>query len=583
MSKEEISQKLSKIFVEKEVNGKTVHVFSDYSTHTMKMFYMERGAGASNLKMRFNLASVQPGTVELSKKLAGTQHASNKLIEYPYQIWYREPVYRMEDGNPVIDSYGEPIQLVQGDTPSAEECVLYNGRKKLLPFKKTLNIGGTDYKNVFLLKSGETAVIKLPDPNCKYEIIECGADTDVYEQVSVNGEGVTGARYNNTDTGSEAPAGERRKDFGIGYETTGNRPKAEYTNKVAPDVMRALSFTKVVYDSEGNPMTPDETAKVSAKFNFRLYLGNEFSDEKNLSPANKYSYYVKGPDKSYCRWNSANQKFESLGITDFEGEGGLEKYLEGVTSAEKSTIVFTTSLNGSISNIPAGYTVEVRDLIVGTKYKVDEPDRELPRGYTRCDSDGYVRTDLAEGPCVYYTKDDVYGRHPLKGNRITAEPVSDTIVDKTETPIIEIRNQEGWGLTAKKEWTDKDFIIHDPVYLAVYLDDGHGKPGDLIDGTVRRLNTGETEVYWFFPDLKIDGEPYTFDKFIIREVELTGNPEVDENTGAVTGYTEIRPVDEDGSISVTGKTHSGTERTENYTVNYKNGDCDEFASGHPDI
>lgn len=108
----------------------------------------------------------------------------------------------------------------------------------------------------------------------------------------------------------------------------------------------------------------------------------------------------------------------------------------------------------------------------------------------------------------------------MEGNTITAEPISDAIVSKTESPEIEVRNQEGWGLIAEKEWTDKDFIIHDSIYLAVYLDTGNGL--ELVDGSVRRLNTGETEVYWFFPDLKINDEPYSFSQFIVREVVLEG-------------------------------------------------------------
>ena len=420
-------------------------------------------------------------------------------------------------------------------------------------------------------------MIKFPNRDCKYEIIECGVDTEVYDQVSVNGEAITGTLYNNTDTGAASGTDVRRQDFGIDYETTGNRPRAEYSNQVDPDAMRTLSFEKLVYDSEGNPIPEEQYENISEKFNFRLYLGDEFSDENDLAPANMYSYYVKAPGGSYCRWNQANQRFEPLGITQFEGSGGLAEYLETASSAEKSAIVFTTSLNGAIAHIPAGHTVEVRDLIVGTKYKVEEPDREIPKGYTRRDSDGYVRTDLdgEEEGYVYYTKDGVYGRHPAAGNIKTAEPISDTIADKSEAPKIEVRNQEGWGLTAGKEWTDKDFMIHDPIYMAVYLDDGTGKPGQLIDGTVRRLNTGETEIYWFFPDLKIGEDVHSFGEFIVREVELTVEPQdelvVDKN-GVVTGYTDIEPVDDGGPISVSGKTISGTPRTEDYTVNYDPGD-----------
>ena len=588
MTETQINSKLAEIFETKEIidkNGqpKTVHVFKDYTKHTMKMFYMERGAGASNLKMRFNLASVQPGTAELTKKLKGTNSASNKLIQYPYQIWYQEPIYQMEgdtivhdpDGNPIITGYGEPIRMVQGATSSSVTGVLFKGSKKKVPYKKSLKIGGTVYKDVFLLKAGQTAVIKFPNRDCIYEIVECGVDTEVYEQVSVNGEVIDGTLYNNTDTGSAEGTTERRQDFGIEYETTDSRPKVEYSNQVAPGVMRDLSFTKLVYDSEGNPIPDNQLENINAKFNFRLYLGDEFSDENDLALANMYSYYVKAPGGSYCRWNSADQCFEELGITDFEGSDGLEEYLSTASNAVKSSIVFTTSLNGAIANIPAGYTVEVRDLIVGTKYKLDEPDREIPKGYTRREGDGYVRTDL-DVNYVYYTDEEgIYERHPAEGNRKTAEPISDTIIDKTESPKIEVRNQEGWGLTAEKEWTDKDFIIHDPIYLAVYLADEDGNPGELINGTVRRLNTGETEVYWFFPDLKIAGETYHFDQFIVREVTLTAEPPseitVNEN-GVVTGYTDIEPVDDGGTVSVSGKTHSGTERTENYTVNYEPGE-----------
>lgn len=511
----------------------------------MKMFYMERGAGASNLKMRFNLASVKPGTVELSKKLKGIDNASNKLI-------------------------------LTGQVYAA-----YKGTKTLIPYKDSMTIGGITYDHVFLLEAGDTAVLNFPENTYRYKIVECGVDTAVYEHVFINGDEseneIFGKPYHNTDgwaaagevetlpTRTTTYDGTTRSDFGIGYDTTEGRPRVEYTNEVPPEVMRTISFEKVLYNTDGIRLTDEQAAQISDTFTFRLYLGNEFAEQENLLPADMYTYYVKGPDDNYCKWDKASKKFVSLGTNTYEG-------FKALSEADQRAGTFSTSMYGSISKIPAGYTVEVRDLIVGTKYKIDEPDREIPKGYTRRDSDDYVRTDLADGPFVYYTAEGTYGRYPEEGNRITAEPISDTIAHKTESPKIEIRNQEGWGLTAKKEWTDKDFIIHDPIYMAVYLDDGHGSPGTLIDGSVRRLNTNETEVYWFFPDLKINNEPYTFDKFIVREVELTGTLSVDSSTGVVTGYTDVKPIAEGGSISVGGGTVSGTGRTENYTVNYQTGD-----------
>ena len=579
------------LFVTKTLDdGRTVHVFNDYTTHEMKMFYMERGGGASNLRMRFNLASVKPGTVELSKKLKGIDNASNKLIQYPYQIWYQTAEYAKnedgtykldENGNREVSSYNTPVLLkqpAQNTDLTGKEYASYKGTNKLIPYKDTMTIGGMTYSDVFLLKAGETAVVNFPEDTYQYKIVECGVDTAVYDHVYVNGEKleneIFGKPYNNTDgrdSGSESETlpsqtttydGTTRSDFGITYDSTKNRPRVEYINEVPPEVMRTVSLKKVLYDTEGMPLNNEQAAQIKDVFTFRLYLGNEFADQENLLPANMYTYYVKAPDGNYCKWDKANQKFVSLGVNTFEGFKALSK-------DDQDAGTFTTSMYGSVSKIPAGYTVEVRDLIVGTKYKIEESDREIPRGYTRRDSDGYVRTDT-NPDVVYYTDDEGYGQHPAEDNTITAEPISDTIADKTESPMIEIRNQQGWGLTAKKEWTDKDFMIHDPIYLAVYLADENNIPEVLIDGSVRRLDSNETEIYWFFPDLQVNGNYHNFSEFVVREVVLTGAPTVDEK-GVVTGYTEIEPIADGGSITVSGKTISGTSRTENYTVNYDKG------------
>ena len=258
--------RLDEIFVTKEVNGETVKVFSDYTTHEMKMFYMERGAGASNLKMRFNLASVKPGTVELSKQLKGIDNASNKLIQYPYQIWYQtaeyakneDGTYRLDDnGNRIILDYHNPQRLVQppaNTNLTGKVYAVYKGTKKLIPYKDSMTIGGITYENVFLLKAGETAVINFPEDTYQYKIVECGVDTAVYDHVYINGDQsdneIFGKPYENTDgrnpvTGEDNPpetntpyTGTTRSDFGIKYDTTQGRPRVEYTNEVPPEVMR---------------------------------------------------------------------------------------------------------------------------------------------------------------------------------------------------------------------------------------------------------------------------------------------------------------------------------------------------------
>ncbi len=588
MSEGEVNAKLNEIFENKDGN----YVFRDYTTHTMKMFYMERGGGASNLKMRFNLASVQPGTVELSKKMTGTQSASNKLMQYPYQIWYATANYKTNpdgsyvigaDGKPEIESYNNPRMMKQAENAANPIRVVYKGTKKLVPFVESLTIDGIEYQNVFLLKAGETAVIMFPENTYQYKTIECGIDTEVYEKVFVNGQDITseGRLYNNSDgesSGSGESSGDgessdissdSRMDFGIGYETAENRPKVDYTNQVAPGVMRTLSFKKAVYGPDGNILPDDQAAMVDTTFSFRLYLGNEFADADNLPLADMYKYYIKDPDDYYVQWNAANKSFIPTTAKTFSEFLALDENV-------RRSATFTTSMYGAISKIRAGYTVEVQDLIVGTKYKVEERDREIPKGFTRRASDGYVRTDLDNKEYVYYTDSGSYGRHELTNDSTTtAEAITDTIASKDESPQIEIRNQEGWGLTARKVWTDKDFMTHDPIYLAIYLREGT-EPNynyTLLPEKVMRLTNSDTEAYFFFQDLAVDGTTYSFDQFVVREVKLTGDFSVDNSTGIVTlsDVNNVTLIDDGNTIEVGGTPAGGTHKLETYTVSYQTG------------
>lgn len=82
--------------MEKTVDNKKCYVFKDYSEHEMKIYYMERGAGASNLHMRFNLSSVTSGNVLFAKKLSNHKGYESDLadmdyniVQYPFQIMWK--------------------------------------------------------------------------------------------------------------------------------------------------------------------------------------------------------------------------------------------------------------------------------------------------------------------------------------------------------------------------------------------------------------------------------------------------------------------------------------------------------------
>lgn len=525
MTEAQIQEKLNEIFTENE-NGQ--YVFKDYTKHTMKMFYMERGAGASNLYMRFNLSSVKPGTFILTKKLSGTEQANNDLIEFPYQIYY---TLNSDDGA-VTHRLDNPQNVVYRDTTA---------RVKYLD--SFTPAGGTvPYQNVFFLKPGQSAEVTLPEDVREYYVVECGVNPDIYDHVYVNGTELTGSETQNQISGTA------RQDYAVERASLEQRAEVNYDNQVHEGAMRQLKITKRLYDTEGERMYDSADTAV---FTFRLYLGSENASESQLPLADMYEYCVIDGVGNYCIWNAVEQKFNSLGKTDYST----------LTDSEKEAATFQTSMNGSISKIPVDYSVEVRNLVIGTKYKVEERDWEIPKGYTRRDSDGYTRVDLEP--------DDEKG-----------VPYTDTI-KKDEDPEIEVRNQEGWGLTVEKIWTDKDFMeSHDDIYFAVYLNDGaDGEPEDLklYEGTVRRLSSNESELYYFLDDLKYtdpdthEEKVYEFSKFVIKEVQLE-NAVVDDN-GYVTGYSSITPIDMNGTLVCGGKPYGGEHQDDySYSVTYEVGE-----------
>ena len=560
MDKTAVNAKLSEIFTQ---NDKGQYVFKDYTTHEMKIFYMERGSGASNLHMRFNLAAVKPGTFLLSKKLSGAELQDSSLIKFPYQIYY------------YTEADGAHREHLLGATSGEEELICYEGSNRTVEYLPSFTPaqGEHNYEHVFFLKPGETAEVTLPKDAVSYKVVECGVNPDIYSEVSVNGSTLTGKETTNEIGGT------KRKDYETTEDTLENRTSVDFDNHVSDGAMRTLSISKKLYDVDGTTELtyPDN----ESTFTFRLYLGDENADPDALPLANLYPYLIKNTENHYCMWNSSAMKFEEVGngITQYDD---LMKYFteQRWTESQKESVIFRTSMNGSISKIPAGYTVEVRNLVISTKYKVEERDWEIPKGYTRRESDGYVRVDTS----------------PYKNQRM---PYSDTIA-KDENPHIEVRNQKGWGLTAQKIWTDKDFMAsHDDIYIAVYvgsdfaqIPDGTTEEYDeekqetnyvtIYKDCVRVLRSPESELYFFFGDLYNGSEEtHLFSEYIIQEVQLTrkeDSVDVDvqlDEEGYVTNLEKftVTPISNAGILTVGGTPIGGSHQDQyQYKVDYQVGE-----------
>ena len=508
-SDQEVEAYLNGIFTRNE-DGQ--YVFKDYTSHTMKMFYMERGAGASNLKMRFNLAAVKPGTVVLNKTISGTEKADYKLAQFPYQIWYRtgeDKDYRL---------------LEQMDADGY--TVTYTGKNMPVKFAEqyTPPAGKQSYDKVFFLKPGQSAEIRMPEDTKDYYITECGINPAIYDQVKANKKILEG-RDEDKDG---------RSDYSVRADTVTNRPQVDYDNHVNPEALRTLTITKKLFAEDGKTLLSRKDDPTP--FNFRLFLGGESDEEP--SPAYMQEYYVKDENQNYCRWDPEQGTFVSMNKNNFDS----------LTEQEKKTASFTSSPNGGISKIPADYSVEIRELMVGTLFRVEEWESEMPKGYV-----------LKE-------------YHRVEGSYI-GEGNAGTIRDNSD-PAIEVHNQRGWGLTVEKTWSDTRFMdVHDPVYFGVYKTDATGNM-TLVQDSLRCMTSDTSSLYWFFAGLD---QGVSFEQYEVMEVKLE-NPVTDKE-GKVTSYDKIQILKEGDSLTLGGKP-KGKEHTEGgytYKVHYKRGSSTGYA------
>ena len=578
-----------------EQNSSGQYVFKDDTPHTMRIFYMERGAGASNLHMKFNLAAVKKGTVQLSKKLDGVEESETSYAVFPYQIFYTM------EGDPanterMLRNAFNLVDTSDGyknkfGTPETKDYVFYMDRTQPVTFQPELKIGDATYYNVFMLKPGETADINFPvireDPEgeeitvSQYRIVECGVDPSVYTQVKVNDQ-VNDGTLNNDNPNI--------RDYDTGWATTDGRPKVNYVNKV--ENLQSLDITKELYkkldgndspqkielyDSNGEYLASSNVLGIEASdlvtarnavFNYRLYF--KTSNDNDFSEANRFIYHVKDPAGYYCRWDSTQNAF--VRITNSDPDDPEHNYPDGTRDYRQLTddykdenghtvhqdkfwSSFETGTHGSISSIPAYYTIEVRDLVPGTQYMIVERPSETDDGYKFWQ---YESQD-SDQQAVMHT--DPYD--PMLGISGTIQPSG-----KSKARV---QNYKGYGIRLKKIWADASTVKdRDPAYFAVYRVDEVGSPEELEPNSVRRLDYSAKpqELYWWYLTLPFDDTELS--DYSVFEVILEGGYTVLSNGSVTVDPEYVTPV-QNGGLNTLNATLNGqdTPKQTRYTVTYE--------------
>ena len=303
--------------------------FKDYTTHSFKFFYMERGSGSSVCRMNFNFPLLRKNSISVSKELSVDDESKLPLL-----------------GNPDFK-----FQVLKEN--KTDLFIGANVRYDILDASgSSIGTGYTDANGVFTLKAGQTAVFSGIQENAgKYFVREL-LDASVFEQygtVSVDGNyDVTVG--NDTFKGVESPV----KDVSDG--STAFR----FDNRVATTKLGQLSITKRLL---GSTATPEETYNMCVKL-----------DDKPLPVGTK------------CEIGGEKYTVETAGIIPLQAgqTAVLQNILAGtkfqVTEEEVSAGDFIVSYrvdNGDISPDSAEGTVGVEaavEVVVTNQYPYELPE-----------------------------------------------------------------------------------------------------------------------------------------------------------------------------------------------------------------
>lgn len=233
-----INTNLKKLFNDANIKGDFVSgksIFKDYTAHTINFYYLERGKGDSNCKLKFNLPTVPKKSVTVEKQLSNTDKEKYANVEFKFQLLLQ-------------DDKGEYVPSNTAGTLSDDSEVEFNREE----------INGVPYDNVFTLKPGQKAIFSGLEENKNYKVRELGVSKDRYDRVLINDEETTNEKGNVIS--KEA--------------TVGSRPVVVVTNVLAS--VAELDLKKV--NTKGEALSGARFTLTSQDDNSKTYTAESGND-----------------------------------------------------------------------------------------------------------------------------------------------------------------------------------------------------------------------------------------------------------------------------------------------------------------
>ena len=263
---------LDEMFTEITVNGQTRHIFADYKNVDMDFFYLERGAGASNCHIKFNMPPIPDDTIIVGKQITDANASVYSDVEFSFKL--------------------------ETKAEGAEDyTTVTNGRVKVYDSTGVLvdDAREVDENGIFKLKHGERAYFEGYPVTTQYRVTELGVSSEEYDRVTIAGVTVT-----QIGAGGDTTV---RRDWRTDDLTVAETPMVVFRNRIATENKRELKITKEIADNDND-----------ATYQVQVYLGDEATSETGTPYAG--SYWINGVEYQATNGIISLKKGQTASIID---------------------------------------------------------------------------------------------------------------------------------------------------------------------------------------------------------------------------------------------------------------------------
>ena len=353
--------------------------FADYSSHEFKMFYMERGAGASNLDMQFNLTILKQDQFKVTKDIPETSTGHTVQENYGNEAFY----YKAYLVTSVLNAqgiylnnktYGEVAKYEDGKTPVVWHYPSDLSEEEL-----------EDYDpDIFEVHPGHSAIFPVVNHGVRYYVEEVEPETGAHATHMLDYYDVT-----NSDPETE-PEQPENKQLLTDVKTVQQRSEVVYWNRPDDGLINELRITKKLHG--GMITNADGTPVLSAigipYFEYAVYLED---NDGHMVPYELGEYYIIDSKGRYVYYQGGIRHYQYFEKTTDDDGKVIYKYYNVTPENENDDngqtirrgaqigkaqtnpkITDHFGADGLVWDIRDGDTLVIVGLMEGTHYIVSE-------------------------------------------------------------------------------------------------------------------------------------------------------------------------------------------------------------------